>query len=219
MLSPGRLVWEKGHQDVIRAVAALRAGLVPGAPEVRLLCRRRARGREAAPLRRRARARATSSRSAAAFPTTRCPTSTRAPSCMVLASLAAQGLGGAVRHGAGRGARGGRADRRARRAARSRRSSATRRASFAPGDWLGIARGIAEIVARPPHASVRDPERVAALLVRRRRPSASQRVPRPARAHDAAAPLGGRRALAGTAARTRSRASARSRRSTGPVST
>lgn len=29
ILSPGRLVWEKGHQDVIRALAALRAGIVP----------------------------------------------------------------------------------------------------------------------------------------------------------------------------------------------
>jgi glycosyltransferase involved in cell wall biosynthesis len=28
VLSPGRLVWEKGHQDVIRAIAALRRGLV-----------------------------------------------------------------------------------------------------------------------------------------------------------------------------------------------
>ncbi len=34
ILSPGRLVWEKGHQDVMRAVAALRDGLVgePAAP-------------------------------------------------------------------------------------------------------------------------------------------------------------------------------------------
>jgi glycosyltransferase involved in cell wall biosynthesis len=30
VLSPGRLVWEKGHQDVVRAVAALRRGLVGG---------------------------------------------------------------------------------------------------------------------------------------------------------------------------------------------
>ena len=28
ILSPGRLVWEKGHQDVLRAVAAIRAGVV-----------------------------------------------------------------------------------------------------------------------------------------------------------------------------------------------
>ena len=37
ILSPGRLVWEKGHQDVLRAVAALNRGLVPGAPPVRLV--------------------------------------------------------------------------------------------------------------------------------------------------------------------------------------
>lgn len=29
ILSPGRLVWEKGHQDAIRALAALRNGIVP----------------------------------------------------------------------------------------------------------------------------------------------------------------------------------------------
>jgi glycosyltransferase involved in cell wall biosynthesis len=33
VLSVGRLVWEKGHQDVLRALAALRRGLV-AAPEV-----------------------------------------------------------------------------------------------------------------------------------------------------------------------------------------
>jgi glycosyltransferase involved in cell wall biosynthesis len=32
VISPGRLVWEKGHQDVLRAVAAIRQGLVD-APE------------------------------------------------------------------------------------------------------------------------------------------------------------------------------------------
>jgi glycosyltransferase involved in cell wall biosynthesis len=31
ILSPGRLVWEKGHQDVLRAVALLRRGSLPGA--------------------------------------------------------------------------------------------------------------------------------------------------------------------------------------------
>jgi glycosyltransferase involved in cell wall biosynthesis len=37
VLSPGRLVWEKGHQDVLRAVAALRRGVVtaPGHTVVR----------------------------------------------------------------------------------------------------------------------------------------------------------------------------------------
>jgi glycosyltransferase involved in cell wall biosynthesis len=39
IVSPGRLVWEKGHQDVMRALAGLRSGLVPGSPSsgVRLL--------------------------------------------------------------------------------------------------------------------------------------------------------------------------------------
>jgi glycosyltransferase involved in cell wall biosynthesis len=32
ILSPGRLVWEKGHQDVLRAVALLRRGLLSGEP-------------------------------------------------------------------------------------------------------------------------------------------------------------------------------------------
>jgi glycosyltransferase involved in cell wall biosynthesis len=38
VLSAGRLVWEKGHQDVLRAVAALRRGIVgPGRGDVRAL--------------------------------------------------------------------------------------------------------------------------------------------------------------------------------------
>jgi glycosyltransferase involved in cell wall biosynthesis len=38
ILSPGRLVWEKGHQDVLRALALLRRGELSGAPlDVRLL--------------------------------------------------------------------------------------------------------------------------------------------------------------------------------------
>jgi len=38
ILSAGRLVWEKGHQDVLRAVAALRQGIVAGpGPAPRLL--------------------------------------------------------------------------------------------------------------------------------------------------------------------------------------
>jgi glycosyltransferase involved in cell wall biosynthesis len=32
LISPGRLVWAKGHQDVLRAVAALRRGIVAGSP-------------------------------------------------------------------------------------------------------------------------------------------------------------------------------------------
>jgi glycosyltransferase involved in cell wall biosynthesis len=37
IVSPGRLVWEKGHQDVLRALAALRKGLVESAAQARVL--------------------------------------------------------------------------------------------------------------------------------------------------------------------------------------
>lgn len=37
ILSPGRLVWEKGHQDVIRAIAALKRGLLGPIPRLRLM--------------------------------------------------------------------------------------------------------------------------------------------------------------------------------------
>jgi glycosyltransferase involved in cell wall biosynthesis len=37
VLSPGRLVWEKGHQDVLRAVAAIRRGLVDAGEAPRVL--------------------------------------------------------------------------------------------------------------------------------------------------------------------------------------
>jgi glycosyltransferase involved in cell wall biosynthesis len=37
IVSPGRLVWEKGHQDVIRALAAIERGLVPSEVKARLV--------------------------------------------------------------------------------------------------------------------------------------------------------------------------------------
>jgi glycosyltransferase involved in cell wall biosynthesis len=37
LLSPGRLVWQKGHQDVMRAVAVLQRGIVPAPAAPRLL--------------------------------------------------------------------------------------------------------------------------------------------------------------------------------------
>jgi glycosyltransferase involved in cell wall biosynthesis len=37
IVSAGRLVWEKGHQDVLRAVAALRRGIAPGTDPPRVL--------------------------------------------------------------------------------------------------------------------------------------------------------------------------------------
>ena len=35
ILSPGRVVWEKGHQDAIRALAAIRRGIVPAPDSAR----------------------------------------------------------------------------------------------------------------------------------------------------------------------------------------
>jgi glycosyltransferase involved in cell wall biosynthesis len=35
VISPGRLVWEKGHQDVMRALAALDRGIAPAPPEIK----------------------------------------------------------------------------------------------------------------------------------------------------------------------------------------
>jgi glycosyltransferase involved in cell wall biosynthesis len=145
ILSPGRLVWEKGHQDVMRAVARLRRG---GQPDVRLLIvgsgpeeqRLRAYARElgiadAVELR-------------GAIPYEEMPDVYAAAACMVLASLAtwsweeqfgmvlaeavAAGVpvlastSGAIPEvlaGAGR--------------------------QFAPGDWLGLADTLAEAIAAP----------------------------------------------------------------------
>jgi glycosyltransferase involved in cell wall biosynthesis len=161
VLSPGRLVWEKGHQDVVRAIAALRRGLVPGAPDARLLLV--GSGPEEARLRRYCDelgvADAVEFRSG--IPYTEMPDVYARASCMVLASLAVKGWeeqfgmvlaealaaglpivassSGAIPEVVGGSAR-----------------------MFAPGDWLEIARGIAETLSQSsaPRA-VRDPERVA----------------------------------------------------------
>ena len=161
VLSPGRLVWEKGHQDVIRAVAALRSGLVPGAPDVRLLVL--GSGPEGEKLRRYADELGLADvvEIRGGVPYDAMPDVYARSSCMVLASLArraweeqfgmvlAEALAagvpivasssGAIPEVVGDAAR-----------------------MFVPGDWLDIARGIAEIVSRPPARVVRDPERVAA---------------------------------------------------------
>ena len=88
LVSPGRLVWEKGHQDVIRAVAALRAGLLgPDRHDVRALIV--GAGPEAARLE--AYARELGIREAVEFrhtvPYDQMPDVYAAASCMVLASL------------------------------------------------------------------------------------------------------------------------------------
>jgi glycosyltransferase involved in cell wall biosynthesis len=160
VLSPGRLVWEKGHQDVIRAIAALRRGMVEGAPHARLLIV--GAGPDEARLRRYcaelAIADAVEFRSG--VPYGDMPDVYARASCMVLASLAIRGweeqfgmvlaealaagvpivasASGAIPEVVGDAAR-----------------------TFVPGDWLEIARGIAEVVARPESQAVHDPERVA----------------------------------------------------------
>jgi glycosyltransferase involved in cell wall biosynthesis len=161
VLSPGRLVWEKGHQDVIRAVAALRRGLVPGAPEARLLLV--GSGPDEPKLRRYCDelgiADAVEFRSG--VPYTDMPDVYARASCMVLASLAIKGWeeqfgmvlaeslaaglpivassSGAIPEVVGGSAR-----------------------MFVPGDWHEIARGIAETLSQPSSRRVvRDPERVA----------------------------------------------------------
>ena len=101
---PGRLVWEKGHQDVLRAVR----GPAPGhrwgaAPRFAAADRRRrARGREAAQLRGRAGARR-SGRVPPHDPLRRDAGALRARLGARARLAAHQGLGGAVRDGADRG--------------------------------------------------------------------------------------------------------------------
>jgi glycosyltransferase involved in cell wall biosynthesis len=143
LVSPGRLVWEKGHQDVLRAVAALREGLNGSEPhDVRALIV--GAGPEAARLE--TYARELGINEAVEFrhtvPYEQMPDVYAAASCMVLASLPTRqweeqfgmvlveamsaGLpivastSGAIPEVAGEDA-----------------------AYFAPGDWLGLARALA----------------------------------------------------------------------------
>lgn len=91
ILSPGRLVWEKGHQDVIRAVAALHRGLLGGSPPVRLLIV--GSGPEEKKLRRHAQELGIAGRVVfrASVPYDEMPALYRSASAMVLASLPRQG--------------------------------------------------------------------------------------------------------------------------------
>jgi glycosyltransferase involved in cell wall biosynthesis len=159
VLSPGRLVWEKGHQDVIRAVAALRSGLVAGAPDVRLLVL--GSGPQAGKLRRYADelGLASAVEIRGGVPYDSMPDVYARASCMVLASLPrrdweeqfgmvlAEALAagvpilasssGAIPEVVGDAAR-----------------------AFLPGDWLALARAIAEVVSQPAERVVIDSERV-----------------------------------------------------------
>ncbi len=180
ILSPARLVWEKGHQDVLRALALLRRGTAAQpARDVRLLivgsgperarlqayagelgCRRRGRVARLHPL-----------RGDAARVRARLVRGAGEPADVV--------VGGAVRHGAGRGDGGGvrRSSRAAR--ARSRRLRARRRGTSRPATGWGSRRRCARRSPRRRRQtrSAR-PERRRSATRRARRPSVWRRPTR-----------------------------------------
>jgi glycosyltransferase involved in cell wall biosynthesis len=158
IVSPGRLVWEKGHQDVLRAVAALHRGLVetPARPRLLML----GAGPEEGRLRKHARELGIEDvvefRSTVSYD--EMPSVYASASCMVLASLPtrsweeqfgmvlveamAAGLpivtseSGAIPEVAGESSR-----------------------YFPPGDWLALARELTQgPLARPPGTRVSHPE-------------------------------------------------------------
>jgi glycosyltransferase involved in cell wall biosynthesis len=164
VLSTGRLVWEKGHQDVLRALAALRRGIVPmpsdaGAPTVVIV----GAGDEAERLRRYARelGLADQVEFRSFLPYDDMPRVMAEASCMVLASLptphweeqfgmvlaeamAARlpivaSTSGAIPEVTGPGV-----------------------AHVAPGDWIGLARALADgpLAAAPGTRAEHDEERV-----------------------------------------------------------
>jgi glycosyltransferase involved in cell wall biosynthesis len=159
IVSPGRLVWEKGHQDVIRALAALRRGVVPSPAAEPPLLKIVGSGRERARLEAHARDLGVGDlvELVPNVPYDGMPRVYWDASCMVLASLPipsweeqfgmvlaeamAAGLpvlastSGAIPEVGGEGA-----------------------SYFAPGDWLGLARLLAEgPLARPPGETVSHP--------------------------------------------------------------
>jgi glycosyltransferase involved in cell wall biosynthesis len=160
ILSPGRLVWEKGHQDVIRAVAALDRGVLGPAPPVRLMIV--GSGPEEKRLRSHARDFGLEVEFRATVPYDEMPALYHAASAMVLASLPRRGweeqfgmvLAEAMASGTPIAAA---------------RSGAIpevvgREASlFDPGDWFGLAGALLEgPLSRPPaQRVVHDADRVA----------------------------------------------------------
>ncbi len=161
IVSPGRLVWEKGHQDVLRALALLHRGIVrdPGAARrVRprlLIVGAGPEGGAAARARRGSRAerrggdpqRPLRARCRAVFAAglgdgARQPG--RGDGCAAPVRRPARLLGGAVRARARRGDGRRAGDRHAPPAAPSPRSCAGRPSSSSrPGDWPAIARALA----------------------------------------------------------------------------
>jgi glycosyltransferase involved in cell wall biosynthesis len=162
ILSPGRLVWEKGHQDVIRAVAALQSGLVGPAPAMRLLIV--GSGPERARLERHARDLGLEGRVEFrdTVPYDEMPALYRQASGMVLASLPRRGweeqFGMVLAEAMASGT-----------AIVAARSGAIpevvgdQARLFDPGDWFGLAAALREgPLSRPPaERATHDPERVA----------------------------------------------------------
>ena len=143
VLSPGRLVWEKGHQDVLRAVAALSRGLVGSVRDVRLLIV--GSGPEAGKLRRHAAELNVEDRVEfrASVPYDQMPRLYRQASAVVLASLPRRGweeqFGMVLAEAMASGTRIV--------AARSGAISEVvgdEALHFEPGDWFGLARVLLE---------------------------------------------------------------------------
>ncbi len=175
ILSPGRVVWEKGHQDAIRALAAIRRGIVP-APESarpRLVILGSGGERDRLATYARDLGVADSVDLVENVPYDDMPGYYWRASCMVLASLPirsweeqfgmvlAEGMAaglpllasssGAIPEVAGPSA-----------------------SYFAPGDWLGLARLLAEgPLARPPGSTVEHP---AELVTRYSTSAAAERL-------------------------------------------
>ena len=175
VVSPGRLVWEKGHQDVMRALAALRRGIVAGGPQaVRLLVV------GAGPEEERLRAYAAELGIADAVdfrsvPYEAMPGVFAASSCMVLASLAAAS-GGYVLGDIPRffweeqfgmvlaEAMAAKLPIVASRSGAIPEVGGEAATYFLPGDWIGLARVLADgPLSKPPGARANPPEE----LVRR----------------------------------------------------
>lgn len=177
ILSPGRLVWEKGHHDVLRAVAALQHGLVtnPATKVPRVLFV------GSGPEEGRLRAHAAELGIAeevefASVPYERMPETYARASCMVLASLPQAGCELPPMSGRYRcfweeqfgmvlpEAMAAGLPILASRSGAIPEVTEASAALFDPGDWMGLARALAEgPLARPPAARVEHP----AELVRR----------------------------------------------------
>jgi glycosyltransferase involved in cell wall biosynthesis len=191
IVSPGRLVWEKGHQDVLRAVAALRGGLVPGGEQKSVRVLLVGSGPEEERLRAHAAELGLADRlEIRSVGYDEMPRVFAQASCLVLASLPAAGsgyhpfgvprafweeqFGYVLAEGMAAGLPVLAAD-----SGAIREVVGDSGVFFQPGDWMGLARALAEgPLARPPGERFEHP---AELLRRYSIPAAAERL---ARAYD-----------------------------------